>query len=152
MNFATFKNIDLMSNDDDPELKRLRMQRLQKIMQQKQQAEARAHHTSPTTEDKVEMLLHVLLTPPAKQYLEQIKQNKNSVYLKIRQQLFPPQVMYELDLLMSYYTRGMIRQGVISLTEIRYFERKALGIGSSITIKKQGEDAKSLGDFLKDEE
>lgn len=138
--------------EEDPELKRLRMQKLQKILEQKKQAELQANQRVPTTEDKIDQLLNVLLTPDAKQYLETIKTRDIATYQKIRYEIFPPQVMHELDLLMSYYMRGMIRRGIISRTEIRYLERKALGIGSQITIKKQGEDAKSLGDFLKEEE
>lgn len=141
-----------MTADEDPELKRLRMEKLQKMLKQKQQADAQANRKILSVEDKKDMLMNVLLHPQALNYLNQIKNRDKAIYQKIRQNLFPPQVMRELDLLMAYYSRGMIRQGVVSLTEIRVLERQALGIGSSITVKKQGEEAKNLGDFLKEEE
>ena len=140
-----------MSNEEDPELKRLRHMRLQKILQQKQQIEAQKHQKIPNVDDKIEMLMKVLLTPDAIQYLEGIKQRDLATYQKVRYNLFPPRVIQELDTLMAYFQRGMIRRGVISQTEVRYLERQALGIGSSITIKKSGEDAKSLGNYLKEE-
>ena len=152
LNFPSQYLYDTMTDNEDPELKRLRMQKMQRILQQKKQAEQATKHRPPNTEQKMEQLLTVLLSPDAKQYLDRLKSQDSTTYYKIRQQLFPPHVMRELDLLMTYYARGMIRRHVISRTEIRYLERKVKGIGSSITIKKQGEDAKSLGDFLKDEE
>ena len=152
MNFATLSKFEFMADEEDPELKRLRMQRLQKILAQKKQAEAQKNRKTLTMEDKIEMLLNILLTPDAKQYLNGIKQKDKNLYLQIRNKLFPPQVTQHIDTLMAYYARGMIRKGVISRTEVRYLERKVRGVGSSITIKKQGEDAMSLGDYLKEEE
>ena len=141
-----------MSENEDQELKRLRMQRLQKILEQKKQAEDQANRKIPSVEDKIDMLMNILLAPDAKQYLDGIKSRDISVYQKIKQKIFPPQLLHEIDVLMQYYARGMIRRGIISLTEVRVFERQVLGISSSIKIKKQGEDAKSLGDFLKDDD
>jgi hypothetical protein len=141
----------IMSNEEDPELMRLRHERLQKILQQKNQIEAQKHQKIPTVDNKIDMLLNVLLAPDAIDYLEGIKQRDQTTYQKVRQNLFPPSVIHELDTLMAYFQRGMIRRGVISQTEVRYLERQALGIGSSITIKKHGEDAKSLGNYLKEE-
>ena len=141
-----------MSDDEDAELRRLRMKRMQSIYQKKQEQEIAAKRRSPTINDKFESLLGVLLQPNALQYLNAIKQRNIEVYQKIRSQIFPPQIMGEMDLLITYLQRGMIRRGIISLTEIQYLERQALGIESSITVKRQGKDATSLTSFLKDDD
>ncbi|UYP48107.1 hypothetical protein NEF87_004392 [Candidatus Lokiarchaeum ossiferum] len=141
-----------MSNDEDHELKRLRMQRMQAILKQKQQAEQQSEHKIPTLADKIDQVMQVLLAPNALQYLLNIKAHSVQTYNLIRQNLFPPQIVSEIDLLISYLRQGMIRRGVISVTEIQQIERQVLGIGSSITIKKQGQDAKSLGGYLKDDD
>ena len=60
--------------------------------------------------DKIDMLLKVLMQPAAQQYLNGIKQRNISLYNQIRSELFPPEVMAELDLLIQYYRQGMIRQ------------------------------------------
>ena len=59
-----------------------------------------------------------------------LEQRNISLYNQIRSELFPPEVMAELDLLIQYYRQGMIRQGVISETDIQFLERKLLGVGS----------------------
>jgi len=137
-----------MSDKEDFELQRLRMQRMQALLQQKEMAEKQAAQKTLTLADKIDRLLPVLLASDAFQYLTQIKKNSPQVYQNILTQVFPPEIRQEMDLLMTYLQQGMIRRGIISLTEIQYFERQALGIKSSITIKKQGEDAKSLSSYM----
>ena len=141
-----------MSNDEDHELKRLRMQRMQAILKQKQQATQQSERKIPILADKIDAVMQVLLAPNALQYLLTIKTRSVQAYNSIRQRLFPPQIISEIDLLMTYLQQGMIRRGVISITEIQQLERQVLGIGSSIKIKKQGQEATSLGNYLKDEE
>jgi len=141
-----------MSDEEDLELQRLRMQRMQSMLKQKQQAEQQSQHKIPTLADKIDAVMQVLLDPNALQYLLTIKQRNIQAYNGIRQKLFPPEIIAEIDLLMQYLQQGMIRKGVVTITEIQQLERQVLGIGSTITIKKQGEDAKPLGSYLKDEE
>ncbi len=141
-----------MSDDDDHELQRLRMQRMQSILRQKQQATQQAEHRVPSLADKIDQVMQVLLAPNALQYLMAIKARSVQTYNSVRQKLFPPQIIAEIDLLITYLQQGMIRRGVVSITEVQQLERQVLGIGTSITIKKQGHDATSLGSFLKDDE
>lgn len=138
------------SDDTDLELKRIRMQRIQEIMRQKQEAEVRAKQRVPTIQDKVEMLLRVLMQPAAFQYLNEIRTRNINLYNQIKSSLFPPEIIAEIDVLMEYYHQGLIRIGIISLDEVQLLERQILGISSSITVKKQGEKATSLSSFLKD--
>ncbi|QEE16129.2 hypothetical protein DSAG12_01958 [Promethearchaeum syntrophicum] len=136
----------------DDELHRIRMQKMQEILNKKKQAEQRSQRVELPIDNKMDQILAVLLAPNANQYLNIIKQRNYELFAKIRQKIFPPKIMPELDLLLQYLRQGMIRRGVISLIEIQQIERQILGIGSSITIKKQGQDAKTLSNFLKEDE
>lgn len=137
---------------DDPELERIRMQRMQALLKAKAEATQRANYKPPTLAEKIDRLMQVIIAPDALNYLNSIKGRNIEAYNKIRQELFPPQITMEIDTLLQYLQQGMIRRNVIDLVDIQYLERQVLGIGPSITIKKQGEDAKTLGSYLKDEE
>ena len=141
-----------MPDEEDIELKRLRMEKMQAILRQKKMAEQRAQRREPTLAEKIDQLINVLLAPDALQYLQYIKSQDIEVYNKIRQYLFPPKLIQEIDLLMAYLYQGMIRRHIISKTEIQYLERKARGIDSQIRIKKQGEELTTLSNYLKEEE
>ena len=136
----------------DDELRRIRMEKMQEILKQNKLAEQQSQRAEMPTDNKMDQILAILLAPNANRYLRAIKERNYDLYIKIRQKIFPPQIMSELDLLMQYLRQGMIRRGVISVIEIQQIERRILGIGSSITIKKQGQDAKTLSNFLKDDE
>lgn len=136
----------------DDELRRIRMEKMQEILKQNKLAEQQSQRAEMPTDNKMDQILAILLAPNANRYLSAIKERNYDLYIKIRQKIFPPQIMSELDLLMQYLRQGMIRRGVISVIEIQQIERRILGIGSSITIKKQGQDAKTLSNFLKDDE
>jgi hypothetical protein len=139
------------TDDEDIELRRLRMERMQQLLKAKQEAELKAQRKEPTLADKMDQLINVLLQPQALQYFNQIKSKNIQAYNKIRTMLFPPDIISEIDSLLVYLRQGMIRRGIIDLTEIQIMERQALGIESSITVKKQGEKATSLSNFLKED-
>jgi len=136
----------------DDELHRIRMQKMQEILNKQKQAVQRSQRVEMPIDKKMDQILAVLLAPNANHYLSAIKERNYDLYAKIRQKIFPPKIMPELDLLLQYLRQGMIKRGIISLIEIQQIERQILGIGSSITIKKQGQDAKTLSNFLKDDE
>jgi DNA-binding TFAR19-related protein (PDSD5 family) len=140
------------TDDEDQELKRIRMARMQNLLKQKQQAQLASEHHPPSLADKIDQVLQVLLAPAARNYLAQIHENNVSAYNQIRQILFPPQIIAEIDQLIYYLRNGMIRQGVITLVEIQRLERKVLGIESRITVKRQGHEATSLSSYMKAEE
>lgn len=138
--------------DDDIELRRIRMAKMQEMLKAKQEALQKSQQKVPTLADKIDVIMKAILQPKALEYLNQIKARSVQTYNYIRTALFPPDITDEIDMLMMYMRQGMIRSGVISLTEIQFLERKALGIESSITVKRQGEDAVSLAKFLKEED
>jgi hypothetical protein len=126
------------------------MQRMQQILKMKQEAEAKKNKKVPSLADKIEMLMNVLLQPDALAYMNQIKQRNITVYNQIKTEFFPDEVISQIDLLMQYYSQGLIQRGIISLTEIQILERQYLGVSSSITVKRQGDRAKDLTSFLKE--
>ena len=136
--------------DEDQELKRIRMARMQNILKQKQQAQVESH--APSLAEKIDQVMQVLLAPAARNYMEQIHHNNITAYNQIRQILFPPQITVEIDQLIYYLRNGMIRQGVITLVEIQRLERKVMGVESRITVKRQGQEATSLSSYMKADE
>ena len=140
------------NNNEDIELQRLRMERMQKILQQKEETERRAAQHILTFDEKVDRLLSVLLLPNAWEYFQTIKKNQPQAYQFIRNAIFPQEIAEQIDMLMNYLERGMIRRGLIPISEIQYLEREALGIGPRISVKKQGKDWQSIGSFLKEED
>ena len=135
--------------EEDQELKRIRMARMQNILKQKQQAQVASQQHAPSLAEKIDQVMQVLLAPAARNYMEQIHSNNVSAYNQIRQILFPPQITMEIDQLIYYLRNGMIRQGVITLVEIQRLERRVLGVESRITVKKQGHEATSLSSYMK---
>ena len=152
MNFAKFPKHVMTSDDGDLELQRIRMKRMQALMKAKTQAEEQSTRRQPTLADKIDSLLRILLSPAAQQYLAGIKGRSVNTYNEVRSRLFPSTLISEIEKLMYYSQQGMIRQGVISETEVQYLERQVMGVGTSITVKKQGQDAVNLGSYLKEDD
>ena len=50
------------TDDEDIELRRLRMERMQQLLKAKQEAELKAQRKEPTLADKMDQLINVLLT------------------------------------------------------------------------------------------
>ena len=109
---------------EDEELNRLRRQKMQEMLNKKKQAEQRSQRVEMPIDKKMDQILAVLLAPNANQYLSIIKERNYELYTKIRQKIFPPKIMPELDLLLQYLRQGMIRRGVISLIEVQQIEGK----------------------------
>ena len=140
-------------SDEMDELRRIRMAKMQKILEAQKTAEAaeKSKNNVPTLADKIDQIILVLLTPRAQEYLKSVKERSISTYNQVREALFPPEIAFEIDELIMYLKQGMIRRGMITKDKIILIERRILGISSSITIKKRGEDAVSLGNFLNEE-
>ncbi|MHA1820512.1 MAG: hypothetical protein ACTSU2_00495 [Promethearchaeota archaeon] len=140
-------------DDEDEELKMLRLKRMQELLKRKQlyekQKEQRANVLDINT--KIDMIVKAILTPDAYQYLMGIKERDSNLYHRIRGIIIPPQIINEIDALMYYMRQGRLRTGVVNKTEIQIIERKLLGIGPQITIKKRNEESKSLSSFLKED-
>ncbi len=137
--------------DINPELQKIRMRKLQRLIQMKKEAEKKKEQMLSLNQ-KIELVLKVLMQPDAYAYYKSIKERDEKLYQNITSALLPPQIINQLDLLISYLYRGMLRRSIISLIDIQYLERQILGIGPQITIKKRNQEAKSLSSFLREEE
>jgi DNA-binding TFAR19-related protein (PDSD5 family) len=137
--------------DDDLELERLRRQRMEQMLAAKHRME---HQQSAqvSVENKVQGVLRTLLQPDAFAYLEQIRGRNPELYQQIRGEILPPEIMGQLDVLISYMMQGQLRSGVIDLVSIQYWERKMLGVESTITVKRRHHDAQSLSNFLNEQD
>lgn len=140
------------SNEEvDHELQRLRLKRMQKIMAMKKAREQQSSQQMDL-EDKINKIFSVIMTPQAFAYFESLKESNNSLYQRMRNMLLPPHIMNQIDMLFYYLSRGQLRRGIIGLDDIKILERKILGIGPQIKIKKRNQETKSLSSFLKDDD
>lgn len=144
------KNSD-STEEIDHELEKIRLKRMQSLLKQKQLQSQQAESSGMdfNIEDKVRMVLQVIMTPEAYRYLLEIKDRDINVHQRIQQIMLPPQIMAQLDLLVQYASRGMLRQNMIDKIQIQQLERKILGIGPKITVKKRDGESTDLNSFLK---
>ncbi len=138
---------------DDLELERIRMEKMKAMMkaQEMKRMQEERQKRQPTLTDKIEALLNVILEPQALQYITTMKTTRNEVYQKVIMNLLPSDIISEIDTLMQYLASGLIRRGVIGLTEVQFVERKVLGIESQIVVKKRDHEVQSLTSYLKEE-
>ena len=138
------------TDEVDHELEKLRLKRMQSIMQQKQRQTQQSQGNFYSHEDKIRMIMQVIMTPEAFRYFLEIKDRDLTLYQRILGIVLPPQVMSQLDLLVQYAGRGMLRPNLIDHIQIQQLERKILGIGPKITVKKRNEESTDLKSFIKE--
>jgi DNA-binding TFAR19-related protein (PDSD5 family) len=133
----------------DHELEKLRLKRMQSLIQQKQRQTQQSQGNYLTLEDKIRMVVQIIMTPEAFHYFLEIKERDVAVYQRIQEIILPPEIMSQLDLLVQYAGRGMLRPNIIDKIQIQQLERKLLGIGPKITVKKRDGESTDLNSFLK---
>ena len=137
------------SNDEiDHELEKIRLKRMQSLLKQKQQQEQRSNGVL-SIQDKIRMVLQAIMTPEAFRYFLSIQDRDNSVSQRILQIILPPSVIQQIDLLIQYLSRGMLRSNIIDMIEVQQLERKIMGIGPRITVKKRDGESTDLSSFIK---
>jgi len=134
---------------DEHELEKIRMKKMQSLMEQKKQQE-NAQKQSMTLQDKIDFVLQVVLQPDAYQHLKNLQNNEPKVYQYIFNELVGQEVIQSIDYLIAIIQRrgGVPRR--IPRDVIVYLERKAKGIKSQIRVKR-GDDVMDLGSYLKKE-
>ncbi|TFG20422.1 MAG: hypothetical protein EU530_03415 [Promethearchaeota archaeon] len=135
------------SEEVDHELEKIRLKRMESLLRQQQQSQR--PNTSYTQQDKIRMVLQAIMTPEAFRYYLSIKDRDENLANRILQIVLPPTVMRELDLLIQYLSQGMLRSNIIDMLQIQQLERKILGIGPKITVKKRDGESTDLNSFLK---
>ena len=131
-----------MPGDDDDELAALRRKKMAELISRQQQDKLRQEvqqNVSAALEQKIEFCMSFLLKPDAYAYLNNIKTTNAQVYQRIKDLLFPAEVLLRLDLLIANIRTGRVPRGDIWLVDIQQIERDLLGIKSSISYKKRGD-------------
>lgn len=131
----------------DHELEKIRLKRMESLLRQQQKAQR--PNNGFTHQDKIRMVLQAIMTPEAFRYYLSIKDRDENLSNRILQIILPPSVMQQLDLLIQYLSRGMLRSNIIDMLQIQQLERKILGVGPKITVKKRDGESTDLNSFLK---
>ena len=135
-----------MSDNEKHELEKLRLKKMKALMEAKKREEA-ALEKRVSIGDKLEYILKIVLSPDAYSYLNNLKQNEPNVYSRIYSELISPDVVENIEYLLSIIR---LRGGVprkIPKDAIIYLERKVKGIKSKIQVKR-GDELLDLSSFL----
>ena len=136
------------SQEVDHELERIRLKRMQNILRFQQQKK-QENNSVQSFQKKIRTILNVILTPDAHAYLSDIEKRDSTLFTKIRNMILPSHITSQIDTLLMYFNRGMLRRCVITMTDIQYVERQILGIGTKITVKKSNSESTDLSSFLR---
>ncbi|WP_287588612.1 DNA-binding protein [Candidatus Borrarchaeum sp.] len=127
---------------DDSELEKIRAKKraeLLKAMEKKQkekEMEKSAEMKKKDLEMRKKQLIQQLLMPDALVYLGKIRQQNESLAIKIE------------ETIMVMYVNHVIEEK-LTLVDIKAVERRYTGQDSSIMVKRRGKDAKTLSEDLK---
>ena len=141
------KQKDEESEEVDHELEKIRLKRMESLLRQQQKSQRPNNGFSQ--QDKIRVVLQAIMTPEAFRYYLSIKDRDENLANRILQILLPPSVLQQLDLLIQYLSQGMLRSNIIDMLQIQQLERKILGIGPKITVKKRDGESTDLNSFLK---
>lgn len=134
-------------NDEAHELEKIRMKKMQELMQAQKRQQASQKRVYSINE-KLDYILKVVLNPDAYAHLEKLKANEPNVYQYIFNELISQDVLMNIDYLIAIINRqgGVPRR--IPLDIIIFLERKAKGIKGKISVKKGDGELMDLGSYL----
>lgn len=137
---------DKKEKDDQHELNKIRMKKLQAMMDAQKQKEETQKQSS-SLQDKIDFVLRVVLAPDAYEYLKELEDSDPNVYQRIYNELISHDVVQNIDYLVYMIQRrgGVPRK--IPKDVIVYLERQIKGIKSRIKVKR-GDDIMDLGSYL----
>ena len=138
---------------DDDELAALRRKRMAEIMAKQKDEKLRQElnqNAEAMLDQQIEFCLQFLMAPDAYAYFKNMKASNPQLHERIKGLLFPPEVLFKMDLLVANIRTGRVPRGDIWLVDIQQIERDLLGIKSSISVKKRGErDRMDIGSLFK---
>lgn len=128
------------------ELDKIRMKKMKALMEAQKRKQAYQDRVSDLWE-KVDYVLKIVLMPEAYNHLINLKKKEPQIYQKIFNELVSPEVVQNIDYLLTIISRqgGVPRR--IPLDAIVYLERQAKGIKSKIQVKRKDE-LMDLGQYL----
>ncbi len=138
---------DHTNDDEQHELEKIRMKKMKALMAAQNQQKQMQERVNSVTE-KVVYVLRAVLAPDAFSYLEKMKTNEPMVYQTIYNELISPDVLMNIDYLITVINRqgGIPRR--IPLDAIIHLERKIKGIKGKIQVKKGDGKMMDLGSYL----
>ncbi len=137
------------NNEDDEkhELEKIRLKKMKALMDAKKREEAVKNRVSSISE-KVDFILRTVLAPDAYSYLNNLRTKEPIVYQHIYNELISPDVIQNIDYLITLIQqRGSVPRK-IPLDVIIYIERKVKGIKGKIQVKKGDGEMMDLGSYL----
>lgn len=135
-------------NAEEHELEKIKLRKMQAIMEAQKMRES-SQQRQVSVAEKINYVLQIVLAPDAYQYLNKLKSEEPRVFQGIYNELISPDVIQNIDLLLSIIQRqgGVPRK--IPLDAIIYLERQVKGIKSKIKVKKGDGEMMDLGAYLK---
>ncbi|MEJ2296442.1 MAG: hypothetical protein P8Y23_16955 [Candidatus Lokiarchaeota archaeon] len=133
---------------EEHELEKIKLRKMQAIMEAQKMRES-SQQRQVSVAEKINYVLQIVLAPDAYQYLNKLKSEEPRVFQGIYNELISPDVIQNIDLLLSIIQRqgGVPRR--IPLDVIIYLERQVKGIKSKIKVKKGDGEMMDLGAYLK---
>ena len=132
---------------DEHELDKIRLQKMQALMEAKKRQEA-AQERAVSVFEKVDYVLQLVLNPDAYSYLMNLKTTEPQVYQLIFNELITEEVIQQVDYLIAIIRqRGGVNKR-IPLEAIIFLERKIKGVKSKIQVKRADGDMMDLGSYL----
>jgi len=135
-----------LSNDqkniEQHELEKIRMKKMKAMMEAKKRQERVV-----SISEKIEYVLKIVLASDAYSYLNKIRNKEPNVYQAIHNELISPEVIQNIDYLLTIIQQRGGIQKKIPLDAIIMLERKVKGIRSKIKVQR-GDDIMDLGSFL----
>lgn len=134
--------------NDEHELEKIKLRKMQAIMDAQKMRESSQKRQSSVSE-KINYVLQIVLAPDAYKYLNKLRNEEPRVFQGIYNELISPDVVQNIDLLISIIRRqgGVPRR--IPLDAIIYLERQLKGIKGKIKIKKGDGEMMDLSSYLK---
>ena len=138
---------DHNNDEEQHELEKIRLKKMKSLMAAQNQQNQMQERVNSITE-KVVYVLRAVLAPDAFSYLEKMKTNEPMVYQTIYNELISPDVLMNIDYLLTVINRqgGIPRR--IPLDAIIHLERKIKGIKGKIQVKKGDGKMMDLGSYL----
>lgn len=133
---------------DEHELEKIKMRKMQAIMDAQKMRES-SQKRQVSVAEKINYVLQIVLAHDAYNYLNKLRNEEPRVFQGIYNELISPDVVQNIDLLISIIQRqgGVPRR--IPLDAIIYLERQIKGIKGKIKVKKGDGEMMDLGSYLK---
>ena len=135
-------------DNEEHELEKIKMRKMQAILDAQKMRES-SQKRQVSVAEKINYVLQIVLAPDAYNYLNKLRNEEPRIFQGIYNELISPDVVQNIDLLISIIRRqgGVPRR--IPLDAIIYLERQMKGIKGQIKVKKGDGEMMDLGSYLK---